>query len=127
MKNVVFGTLLLLGLVSLLFTSCTKEYKYEEPPVLDTSVVYSFATDIFTMFESAGCGTGACHTASNATAGLDWSSAGGAYTSIFNVIDTTNAGSGKLFDYIDADHKGTAHLIDKYLVIAWINQGSKDN
>lgn len=110
--------------------SCEKDYYSPSPPVVIPSSV-SFSTNIVPIF-SANCAVTGCHTASSPPAGLDLTPPD-AYNSLFNggFVDTTVAATTNTL-YVEVSTgkmppSGKLSAQNVALILAWIQQGAKNN
>ncbi|MCO5263614.1 MAG: hypothetical protein M9901_12120 [Lentimicrobium sp.] len=118
------ATILLIPAFSAMVGSC--EYEFVEPDQTPVTTEVSFATDIVPIF-NASCNFAGCHAAGAVPPDL---SPAGAYNSLIqlNQINTDNPSGSLLYTSITSGSmKSFSNAEQAKLILAWIQQGAKNN
>ena len=129
MKKFWNASLIVMVFLAFFMGACNYNYiVIPETPPVDTTVTYSFADDVYSIFPDSECTN--CHPNS---AGLDLSEAN-AYSSIMdnNLVDLADPENSKIWEY---PHPSRGTHLKKYsatdervsIMLEWIKQGAKDN
>lgn len=124
MKRLSIFTIVILGILAIVGTSCT----YEEliKPKVDIPDSVSFNVNILPIFNSS-CNTSGCHNKGGISPNL---SAADAYTTLifFGYVDTDNPEVSEIYQKItNGSMKQYATDQDRALILSWIEQGALDN
>lgn len=116
--------LMLIPAFTLLLSSC--EYEFVEPDNTPVTTDLSFADDIIPIF-NASCNFSGCHAAGAVPPDL---TAAGAYNSLhaLNMVDVDNPSNSRLYKSITTGTMKTfSDAAQAKLILAWIQQGAKNN
>lgn len=121
-------TLMILVLGLFIFTACEYETIEYEKIVIQPGDSVSFSLDIIPIFDLS-CNSSGCHVAKHWAVDL---TPANAYTDLFakNMIDTAVAANSELYTkLIDAagTHVGRSTPAQQGLILAWIEDGAKNN
>ncbi len=126
MKNKRKKVQLFLVFICFIFLSSC-EYNYIEYDIQPAPDNVSFDSDIIPIF-NASCNMGGCHTAGHFSVDL---TPANAYVDIFakNLVDTISPADSKLYSKLalPGTHDGRSDATQRSLILAWIEQGAKDN
>ena len=122
MRKKMIEKMMMLVLVTFLFTAC--EYKYIEPEALPSNI--SFATSITPIFNSSCMGSN-CHSTGAVAPDL---TGGSAYAAIIGggYVNTFDPQSSILYIKVNTGSmSGFCTSADAALILQWIKQGAQNN
>lgn len=120
----ILKSLFLIAVAGVLFISC--EYEYIQPEKKPIPETVSFSNDIMAIFNN-GCNTNVCHGAGSVPPDL---SEGNAYGALMDgaYVDTINPQASLLYTSMNSGSMVPYTTPgDDQIVLAWIQQGAKNN
>lgn len=120
----ILKALLIFAAAAFVFSAC--EYEWIEPDLPPIPDEVSFASDVMPVFNN-GCNTSVCHGAGGTAPDL---SEGAAYNALMNggFVDTDTPEASIIYTSLKSGSmKSYAKPGDAEIILAWIQQGAKNN